>query len=314
MGRAGLAMIAALAMLMAAHPRPAHAGGKRHRHGHGHGHRHRARRGRRTPPIPPLTATGLPNVQSEAALVVNMDSGTILYAKNPDTPRYIASTTKIFAALAVRRHHIDLDGITEITREDANYARGGARTHLAVGRSFHNLDLLRAMLIASDNRAVTAVGRGAGMTPDQLVTAMNTVALDLGLRHTHFTDPTGLNGNQSTAREMAVALQALLRDPVLAEIVSTRATTITSAGHLRPRRISYFNTNLILRRDRYHVLGGKTGFTNEAGYCLVTAAEVGGRRLVCVLLGAREKLTRYGDFSRIVGWMRSSQQKASASR
>jgi D-alanyl-D-alanine endopeptidase (penicillin-binding protein 7) len=254
------------------------------------------------PPVPPLTPLGLPNVQSAAAVVMDLDGRTILFGKNVDRARYIASTSKIFAAIAVRRHGIDLDRVTAITMEDARYARGGSRTHLDVNLSFRNQDLLRAMLIASDNRAVTAVGRGAGLSPDELVGEMNTVARELGLKRTHFTDPTGLNGNWSTAREMALAMRAILQDPVLAEILATRYTTITTVG-ARPRALSYANTNRILHRDRWKVLGGKTGFTDLAQYCLVTAVEVNGRRLVFVLLGARGELTRYADFMRIVSWM-----------
>jgi serine-type D-Ala-D-Ala endopeptidase (penicillin-binding protein 7) len=161
--------------------------------------RRKKRRGRRparvTPAIPALTELGLPNVRSGSALVVDMDTGAILYGKNPDTVRAIASTGKIFVAMVARRRGLDLDGTTTITMEDARFARGGARTHLDVGRSFFNRDLLRAMLVASDNRAVTALGHAVGLTPDQLVQEMNALALDLGLKRTSFTDPTGLNGN-----------------------------------------------------------------------------------------------------------------------
>jgi D-alanyl-D-alanine endopeptidase (penicillin-binding protein 7) len=261
------------------------------------------RRGPARPAVPALTPLGLPNVQSASALVVDLDRGTILYGKNPDRPRYIASTGKIFVALAVRRRGIDLEGITEITMDDAQAARGGARTRLDVRESYRNIDLLRAMLIASDNRAVTAVGRAVGLSPEGLVAEMNAVARALGLTRTSFTDPVGLTGNLSTAREMAVALKATLADPVLAEILATKFTSIHRVSHARPRGIHYANTNQILHRDRYSSLGGKTGYTDRARYCLINASQLGGRRVAFVLLGASGELTRYGDFGRLWAWV-----------
>jgi D-alanyl-D-alanine carboxypeptidase len=255
------------------------------------------------PSIAPLTREGLPNVQSSGAVVMDLDSGRILYGKNPHRVRAIASTGKIFVAMVARKRGIDLDGVTFITMDDARNARGGSRTHLDVGESYSNLDLMRAMLIASDNRAVTAVARAAGLTPEQLVVEMNALARELGLEKTRFTDPTGLNGNWSTAREMAIALRHTLDDPVLAEVLGTRFASITRLSHKKARVLHYANTNRMLHRDRFHTLGGKTGYTKEAGYCLVSASNVNGRRLAFVFLGADGELTRFADFNRVWDWM-----------
>jgi D-alanyl-D-alanine carboxypeptidase len=255
------------------------------------------------PAVAPLTPQGLPNVQSRAALVMDLDSGRILYGKDPDRIRHIASTGKIFVALVARKRGIDLDGVTFITMDDARSARGGSRTHLDVGESYSNLDLLRAMLIASDNRAVTAVARAVGLAPEKLVVELNALARELGLERTSFTDPTGLNGNVSTAREMAIALRHALDDPVLAEILGTRFASITRLSHKKARVLHYANTNRMLHRDRFRSLGGKTGYTREAGYCLVSASLVNGRRLAFIFLGADGELTRFADFNRVWDWM-----------
>jgi len=258
------------------------------------------------PAIAPLTREGLPNVQSVSAVVMNLDSGRLLYGKNPDRIRAIASTTKIFVAMVARERGIDLDGVTFITMDDVHNARGGSRTHLDVGESYSNLDLMRAMLIASDNRAVTAVGRGAGLTPAELVVEMNALARELGLERTRFTDPTGLNGNWSTAREMAIALRHTLDDPVLAEILGTKFASITRLSHKRARVLHYTNTNLMLHRERFRTLGGKTGYTKEAGYCLVSASRVNDHRVAFVFLGADGELTRFADFNRVWDWMEAN--------
>src|SRR5215470_9232193 len=168
-----------------------------------------------------IAKDGSPGLKAEAAIILDLDSGEELYGKNADQVRAIASVGKLFLALAVRGKNLPLDGVTTIQEEDRKFASGGARSRLPVGKTFTNHDLLRAMLIQSDNRAVTAVARGAGMTPDQLVAAVNDKAKALGLTHTKFTDPTGLNGNVSTPREVLVALREVLSDQVLSDVLQT---------------------------------------------------------------------------------------------
>jgi len=252
--------------------------------------------------IPPRTAAGLPNVQSESAIVFDMDTGEVLYEQRPDEIRAIASTGKVFVALTVRKHGLDLEGTTQITREDHQYSRGGAKTRLSVGYTFRNLDLLRAMLIASDNRAPSALGRAVGLSPDQLVAEVNALARELGLAGTFFTDPPGLRGNVSTARELAAAYRVAMRDPLLRGIMGTQRIEIQSVAPRR-RAIRYANTNRSLRSLRYQVTGGKTGYNDPARYCLVISALHGGRHVGMVFLGGHYKLTRYGDFNRVISWL-----------
>lgn len=260
------------------------------------------RRRKASPPVPALTPDGLPNIQAAGAVIVDLDAGEELYAKDADTVRPIASVGKIFVALVARDKGIPLSGQTTITEEDRRYAQGGARSRLPVGKTFTNHDLLRAMLIASDNRACTAIGRAVGLSPAKLVEAMNAKARMLGLKKTRFSDPSGLNGNVSTPRELAVALKAAMEDPVLVEIMTTPSVVVTSTDEPRIA-IQYFNTNVSLRVGRYPILAGKTGYTDEARYCLAIAARIGERRFAMVFLGAVGELTRFADFSRAAQWI-----------
>lgn len=260
--------------------------------------------------VPPLTKNGLPNVQAKAAIVVDVNSGDVLYAKKPDKVRHIASTGKIFVAMVVRAHGLKLDKLTKITRTDLRYARGGARSRLWRGHRFRNLDLLRAMLIASDNRACTALARAVGLTPKQLVAEMNRLASKLGLTRTHFTDPSGLRGNTSTAREMARAMHQAMLDPLLARIMGTKSVTVRSVHKRRPRSIKYFNTNVSLRLSKHTVTGGKTGYTRAAGHCLLITAEIKGHELAMVFLGTHGTLTRFADFKRVTSWLLRKRTKS----
>src|SRR5262245_40814606 len=110
-----------------------------------------------------------PALRSKAAVVLDAATGAEIFAKDADEIRPIASTTKIFVAMVVRKLGVDLDEWTQITRDDVEEARGGARTRLDRGEAFRNRDLLRAMLVASDNRAPTALARAVGLAPDELV-------------------------------------------------------------------------------------------------------------------------------------------------
>ncbi len=249
----------------------------------------------------PTFADELPDVKSRAAVVLDAETGAEIFSKDADQIRPIASTTKIFVAMVVRRRGIDLDGWTRITRTDVRAARGGARTRLDINETFKNRDLLRAMLMSSDNRAPTALGRAVGLEPDELITAMNKLARELHLKRTKFTDTSGLRGNVSTAREMAIALRAALDDRVLRDIMGEAHREVVSKDG--SAKLGYNTTNLPLITKRHHVLGGKTGYTRQAGYCFITGARFDRREVVMVFLGANEKLTRFGDFNRVADWM-----------
>jgi D-alanyl-D-alanine endopeptidase (penicillin-binding protein 7) len=242
----------------------------------------------------------LPEVRSKSAVLLDAETGAEVFGKDADQVRAIASTTKIFVALAVRKKGLALDGWTEITRDDAHAAEGGSRTRLDVGQTFQNVDILRAMLMASDNRAPTALGRAAGLSPKQLIVTMNAVAKDLGLKHTRFTDATGLRGNVSTAREMALALRVALADDVLRDVMGTDSVVVKSRSGFE--KIRYGNTDRALG-SKWRVIGGKTGYTESAGYCFVVGAEVGGRDVVMAFLGADGKATRFADFARVAEWI-----------
>lgn len=251
----------------------------------------------------PTLADDQPVVKSKAVVVLDAKTGAEIFSKDADTVRGIASTTKIFVAMVVRKKGIDLDGWTEITKADVKAAKGGARTRLDPGRTFRNRDLLRAMLMASDNRAPTALGRAVGLDADQLVAEMNKLAKELKLAKTKFSCTSGLHGNDSTAREMANALRVALQDSVLREIMADEFETVVSKD--RRSRVGYANTNLPLVSKRFDVIGGKTGYTKTAGYCYITGARFRGREVVLAFLGAQGKATRFDDFNRVAAWLSS---------
>jgi len=258
-------------------------------------------------PVAVYTKGGLPNIQAQAAVVVDLSSGEVIHAKNPDEVRSIASISKLMAMLVVLDHNLDLDAETTITPGDLEIARHGARSRLPQGMTFTNRDLIHAALMASDNRAVPALGRAVGLDPPHLVAEMNKKAKALGLKHTHYEDPVGLNyGNVSTPRDVAGMLKAAVAQPLIAEITQKAQYVAHPVG--KPGwAIEYNNTDLIARSSKFDVLAGKTGYTDVALYCLAIAARFVVNEtkhdIAMVFLGAQGKLTRFGDFQRVAQWL-----------
>jgi D-alanyl-D-alanine endopeptidase (penicillin-binding protein 7) len=261
-------------------------------------------------PVPDLTEDGQPNVLAKHAVVVDLATGAVLYEKSADTPVPIASVSKIAAALALREEGLDLTGKQTISLDDHRATVGGARSRLRVGATFLNGDLLKAALIASDNRAVVAMGRAIGLDPSKFAAKMTAMAAKLGLEHTKFGDPTGLDEhNVSTAREVVKMLQAALADPVLRPIMSTAEAEVEPVEGAKGT-IEYHNTTRPIRSGKWNVLGAKTGFTNPARYCLAIATKLSdGREVGMAFLGAEGKLTRFADFSRVVKWLEKAQEQ-----
>lgn len=236
-------------------------------------------------------------VRSASFLAVDAESGAELAARAPDDVRPIASLTKLFVAVALRRRGLDLEAWTTITRDDVNASEGGAWSALRVGQTYRNLDLLHAMLLVSDNRVPSALARSLGLSGDDLLAELRDLAKDLDLEHTEFADATGILTNNSTARDLAAILRTALADPVLARILRTRIARITSKSEAST--ITYKSTVQPLWTDPRRTLAGKTGHTEDAGYCLVIRTKLGSRVVDMVFLGAPSYQSRFADFRRL---------------
>jgi D-alanyl-D-alanine carboxypeptidase (penicillin-binding protein 5/6) len=238
-----------------------------------------------------------PQVRAPAAIVVDADSGTVLYEKHPDRRRSIASTTKLMTALLTLRSTRPADVLRAVP-----YAAGAAESTLGLqpGERMTVHDLMRALLLPSANDAAATLARGISGSQDAFVAHMNDEAHRLGLRGTSYANPIGLDDprNYSTARDLATLARDLLRNRTFARIVDLPRARLATGAH--PRVV--LNRNLLVREYPF-VDGVKTGHTQQAGYVLVGAAHRGPARVVSVVLGepsesARDaetlKLLRYG--------------------
>ena len=255
-------------------------------------------------------------VQSASALVLDQGNGGPIFQKNPGQVAPIASITKLMTAMVVLDSSPSLTAPIAISDEDVDYLRG-SRSRLQVGSVLSRESALLLALMSSENRAAHALARHYPGGLPAFLAAMNIKAQALGMRDTHFEDPTGLtSSNVSTANDLAKMVAAAYRYPLIREFTTTAEATVEVNG----REVAYHNTNPLVRSGSWDVGLSKTGYIQEAGKCLVMQARVADKPVVIVLLDSVGSMTRVGDANRIKRWMEhtqatpqvSSQQAAAA--
>ncbi len=244
---------------------------------------------------------GLLHLASSKALVINQLTGEVVYAKNTNEITPIASVTKLMTAMVVLDAQLALDEYIMVSDEDVDMLKGtGSR--LAVGTTITRGELMQLALMASENRAASALGRNYPGGTQRFVRAMNQKALDLGMKHTYFVDSSGLNSaNVSTAEDLAKMVKAAYQYPEIRQITTQASYALYTPDRVSP--LNYVNTNGLVRNSDWVIGLSKTGFISEAGRCLVMQAELAGKPMIIVLLDSAGKNTRIGDAQRIRKWV-----------
>jgi D-alanyl-D-alanine endopeptidase (penicillin-binding protein 7) len=246
---------------------------------------------------PKATGRHEPFVYASSVLVVDQQSGQPIYAKNPDHLTPIASITKLMTALVTLEANLPLDEYITITSEDVDRIKHTS-SRLPIGTQLTRRELLHLALIASENRAAAALSRAYPGGRQAFVAAMNRKARELGMNSTYFVDGTGLSShNRSTAKDLVKLVQAAYRHPLI------RAITTTASYEVEEQGLAFFNTNRLVHRNDWRIGVSKTGFINEAGYCLVMQTDIAGRPVIMVLLHSRDKWSRIADAERIRRWL-----------
>lgn len=243
-------------------------------------------------------------LRSQVGLVIDEDEGTILYARAMDEPRPIASLTKLLTVMTLLDAGLSSGELVEITRQDRDRLKG-SRSSLPYGTVLSREELMRIAVVASDNRAAAALGRTFPGGSGVLVAEMNAKAESLGLTDTRVADSTGLRpGNVSTARDLARLAYLSRSYPVITRWSTTRRFSVVDRAS--GRQLAFRNTNSLVHRDRWNIEMSKTGFTSEAGNCLLMRTVIGNRSLIVVLLNSWGKFSKYGDSGRIRDWVVAS--------
>lgn len=241
----------------------------------------------RTPP-PPITG--------ESAIVVDYQSGRVLYAKNADAPRAVASTQKIVTALCV----LDAGNIDKpVTVAASDSACQPTKLGVQAGEIYSRRELLKVLMVKSANDIARSLARDVGGDQESFAAMMNRKAASLGMRNSHFRNPHGLTetGQYSTARDMAIAARAAYRSPLLRSLISTKAFTFRYHNG-RTRVLE--NTNKVLKTLPY-CDGMKTGTTDASGRCLVSTGTLNGRSVIVVVLKSNSA-NIWTDSSKLLRW------------
>ena len=238
----------------------------------------------------------VPTLNSRKVIVYDRLSGKKVYGKNENKETAMASTTKIMTAIIVIENCKNFNDIVVIPAKAANI--GGSRLKLNVNDKVTVNDLLYGMLLRSGNDAALALALYTGGTIENFAEMMNQKASLLGLLHTHFVTPHGLDdpNHYTTCYELAKITDYALKNDKFSEIVKTKTATIKINDS--PREIK--NTNEILCSNIDGVYGVKTGFTNNAGRCLVTSIKKNDMDFIIVVIGADSRKYRASDTLKLI--------------
>ena len=237
-----------------------------------------------------------PNLNSRAAIIYDRNSKKVIYGKEENTKRKMASTTKIMTCMVVLEKG-ELTDTVIVSKKAAG--TGGSRVGLKTGDKVSVQDLLYGLMLCSGNDAAVALAEHMGGSVEGFADLMNEKARQLNLSNTHFVTPHGLDNEEhyTTAYELAIMADNALKNNTFSSIVGTKNITINING--KPRNLS--NTNELLG-SMAGVYGVKTGFTNGANRCLVTSCKRENLDIITVVLGADTKKFRTQDSIKLINY------------
>ena len=266
---------------------------------HAASHRKRAKAKETEEPIPPpteYTPEGVPKTSAASVIVVDANSGKILYEKNADQTRAAASTQKLLTALIVAESGF-LD--RTVTVQPVDTLAEPVKLNIKAGDTYQRIDLLRALLVKSPNDVARCLGRDNAGSIEAFAEVMNRRAQELGAVHSHFVNPNGLPvpGQYSSARDLSLIARAAYANPTIRSIVCLPELVFRYANG-RTRELE--NTNKLLRRLPY-CNGMKTGYTDAAGKCLIASGTRPGKDVIVVVLGDSSSRV-WRDASALLSW------------
>jgi D-alanyl-D-alanine endopeptidase (penicillin-binding protein 7) len=238
----------------------------------------------------------VPDVRAAAAIIYDPETNKVLWEENSQTPRSIASITKVMTATVFLENDPDVAQPVVVERGDVFQA---STTHLRVNDRVTADDLL---LIASDNAAARALARISPYGSEGFVRRMNEKANELGLESTSYADPSGLlSDNVSSAYDMARLITLASGDERIASVMRTSEYTV----YTPKRAITFHSTNHLLGREELDVRAAKTGFISKAGYCLATLLRLPqtNQQYAVVVLGARSNAGRFMETQNLFTWL-----------
>jgi len=246
-------------------------------------------------------STSQPSVNARSALVMDAQTGEVLFSKNSNMSVPIASITKLMTAVVTADARLNMS--EEITLDSIDFAGAGGKNSsstLRVGDTMNRAELLLFALMKSENPAAAALARTYPGGRSAFVAAMNAKAKQLGMNSTRYAESTGLDPhNVSSARDLGILVSTASQYGLIRQF----STTPTYDFNLGYRVLKSNNTNALVRNGGWNINLSKTGFINEAGRCVVMHTTVNSRPAVVVLLGASSSQARTKDATNLLNWV-----------
>ncbi|VVM84606.1 D-alanyl-D-alanine endopeptidase [Pseudomonas fluorescens] len=245
------------------------------------------------------------HLASGSAMVIDLQTDKVLYSSNPDVIVPIASVTKLMTAMVVLDAKQSMDEVIPVNISQTPEMKG-VFSRVKLGSEMNRRDMLLITLMSSENRAAASLAHSYPGGYPAFILAMNAKAKALGMKHTAYVEPTGLSVyNVSTARDLTKLVMAARKYPMLSELSTTETKTVTFR---KPAYSLVFNnTDHLVRKENWDIKLTKTGFTNQAGHCLVLLTTMANRPVSVVILDAFGKYTHFADASRLRKWMETGQ-------
>ena len=250
--------------------------------------------------IPNYQIDGAPVIDASAALLLDIESGTVLYSLNADTRIYPASLTKIMTTMLALKFGDLNDEVTASITATSGLPLDASTVDIKAGEVMTLQDLLYCVMVASANEACNVVAEYISGTIDEFVALMNQEAADLGCTSTHFTNTNGLHddGHYTTARDLSIMTLAALQYPDFVTLCNTASKEIPATNISDPRYLKTTNylisNNTVVGYLYTKACGVKTGYTSQAGHCLISTAQSGSMSLLSVLTGAKSVVLEDG--------------------
>lgn len=241
-----------------------------------------------------------PLLNSQSALIMNNDTGEILYQKNVNQIRSIASISKLVSAMVVLDANLNMDEPVTISEDEIDRIKG-TTSRLSVGTTMTRRELLHIGLMSSENRAIHALARTYPGGMPAFVQAMNHKVAQLGMTHARFYEPTGLDPrNVATAHDLALLVRGASHYPLIREFTTDNYGSVyTSNGKTQ----IYHNSNALVREGNWPITLQKTGYIREAGRSMVVQTTIQNQPVIIVLLNSASSSTRVSDARALRSWV-----------
>lgn len=252
-------------------------------------------------PVKTLADNNNLNINAESAILIDGDTGKILYEKSAYEKRAPTSTTKIMTALLALEHCKTTDVATVTSEAITSVPSGYSTDLLKMGEELTIKDLLYALLLPSSNEAANVLAIHIAGSIDSFASMMNTKAMDLGCKNTHFVNPNGVHDDNhySTAYDLSLIAKEAMKNDIFRQIVSTASYTLPNSNKYSRIDRTLITTNDLIKKqsNNYYeyAIGIKTGFTTPAKNCLVSSATKDGKTLIAVVLRSNTDNNRYND-------------------